>query len=156
VRTDAYWLGVASGFIVVGVVVEMVRRRYLRGRFALVWVALGVGAIVVALFPALLDHAASALGVTVPLNLLLFLGSIAMLIMIMQLSSESGRLRERTRVLAEEIALLRAMVEASQSPDEPGHGSADAEQATRRAQRPEPAVVAVSAAGTRTESRTAV
>lgn len=118
-RTDAYWLGVAGGFLVVSVVVEMVRRRYLRGRFALVWVALGVGAVVLALFPVLLDHAASALGVAVPLNLLLFLGSIAMLIMLMQLSSESGRLRERTRVLAEEVALLKATVEALQVRDEP-------------------------------------
>lgn len=115
-RTDAYWLGVASGFVVVGVVVEMVRRRFLRGRFALVWVALGVGAVVLALFPALLAQAATALGVTVPLNLLLFLGTIAMLIMIMQLSSEAGLLRERTRVLAEEVALLRAGLESPRSP----------------------------------------
>jgi hypothetical protein len=115
-RADAYWLGVASGFVVVGVVIEMVRRRYLRGRFALVWVALGVGAALLALFPSLLEHAATALGVTVPLNLLLFLGSIAMLIMIMQLSAEAGRLRERTRVLAEEIALLRTEVHALRNP----------------------------------------
>ena len=110
--SDAYWLGVASGFVVVGVVMEMVRRRYLRGRFALVWIALGVGAVLLALFPRLLERAANAVGVTVPLNLLLFLGSIAMLIMIMQLSAEAGRLRERTRVLAEEVALLRSAVES--------------------------------------------
>ncbi|WP_406831811.1 DUF2304 domain-containing protein [Pedococcus sp. KACC 23699] len=112
-RTDAYWLGVASGFVVIGVVIEMVRRRYLRGRFAVIWIALGVGAAVLALFPSLLEHAARAAGVEIPLNLLLFLGSIAMLIMIMQLSAEAGRLRERTRVLAEEVALLRAAVESS-------------------------------------------
>ncbi|KRE57159.1 DUF2304 domain-containing protein [Phycicoccus sp. Soil748] len=113
---DAYWLGVASGFVVVGVVIEMVRRRYLRGRFALVWILLGVGAILLALFPRLLERAATALGVTVPLNLLLFLGSIAMLIMIMQLSAEAGRLRERTRVLAEEVALLRTLVGSADEP----------------------------------------
>ena len=127
--SDAYWLGVASGFVVVGVVIEMVRRRYLRGRFALVWIALGAGAVVLALFPKLLDHAATALGVTVPLNLLLFLGSIAMLIMIMQLSAEAGRLRERTRILAEEVALLKAAVtlpnlpEAGTTPAEPVQGA---------------------------------
>ena len=112
-KGDAYWLGVASGLVVVGVVIEMVRRRYLRGRFALVWILLGVGAILLALFPRLLEQAANALGVTVPLNLLLFLGSIAMLIMIMQLSAEAGRLRERTRVLAEEVALLKTIVESA-------------------------------------------
>ena len=111
-RHDAYWLGVAGGLLIVVVVVEMVRRRYLRGRYAVVWVVLGAGAAVLALFPDLLGLAAKATGVEVPLNLLLFLGSLAMLIMLMQLSSEAGRLRERTRVLAEELALLRAAVEA--------------------------------------------
>jgi hypothetical protein len=111
VSQGTYWLGVAGGLLVVGVVVEMVRRRYLRGRYAVVWVLLGTGAALLALFPDLLGMAARATGVTVPLNLLLFLGSLAMLIMLMQLSSESGRLRERTRVLAEEVALLKAAVE---------------------------------------------
>lgn len=109
---DTYWLGVAGGALVVGVVIEMVRRRYLRGRFALVWLTLGCAAGTLALFPALLERASGALGVQVPLNLLLFLGSIAMLIMLIQLSAEAGRLQERTRVLAEEVALLRAAVQS--------------------------------------------
>lgn len=108
---DAYWLGVAGGALIVVVVVEMVRRRYLRGRYAVVWVGLGAGAAVLALFPDLLGQAAAALGVVVPLNLLLFLGMLVMLVMIMQLSSEAGLLRERTRVLAEEIALLHSRVD---------------------------------------------
>lgn len=105
---DAYWLGVAGGVLIVAVVVEMVRRRHLRGRYAVVWVLLGTGAAVLALLPNLLEDAAEALGVVVPLNLLLFLGMLVMLVMIMQLSSETGRLRERTRILAEEVALMRA------------------------------------------------
>jgi hypothetical protein len=72
-----------------------------------VWVGLGAGSAVLALYPDLLGIAARAIGVTVPLNLLLFLGMLVMLVMIMQLSSEAGHLRERTRVLAEEVALLR-------------------------------------------------
>ncbi|WP_460964179.1 DUF2304 domain-containing protein [Pedococcus soli] len=108
---DAYWLGVAGGLLIVLVIVEMVRRRYLRGRYALVWVVLGTGAAALALFPNLLGRAATALGVTVPFNLLLFLGMLVMLVMIMQLSSEAGRLQERTRVLAEEVALLKTAVD---------------------------------------------
>ena len=125
-RHDASWLGVAGGLLIVVVVVEMVRRRYLRGRYAVVWVVLGAGAAVLALFPDLLGYAARATGVEVPLNLLLFLGSLAMLIMLMQLSSEAGRLRERTRVLAEEIALLRAAVETLRSAAEQPTEAADA------------------------------
>lgn len=129
-RHDAYWLGVAGGFLIVAVVVEMVRRRYLRGRYAVVWVAVGAVAALLALFPDLLGAAARATGVQVPLNLLLFLGILAMLIMLMQLSSEAGRLQERTRVLAEEVALLRsrmAALEASaEQPHDDRRGSADA------------------------------
>jgi hypothetical protein len=113
---DAYWLGVAGGLLVVGIVVEMVRRRYLRGRYAVVWVALGLGAATLALFPDLLGQAARATGVVIPFNLLLFLGMLVMLVMIMQLSSEAGQLRERTRILAEEIALLRVAI-AKLDPD---------------------------------------
>lgn len=105
---DSYWLGVAGGLALVSLVTEMVRRRYLRGRYAVVWVLVGMAAALLALFPDLLGSAARATGVEVPLNLLLFLGSLAMLVMLMQLSSEAGKLRERTRVLAEEIALLKA------------------------------------------------
>ena len=105
---DSYWLGVAGGLALVSLVTEMVRRRYLRGRYAVVWLLVGMAAALLALFPDLLGSAARATGVEVPLNLLLFLGSLAMLVMLMQLSSEAGKLRERTRVLAEEIALLKA------------------------------------------------
>jgi hypothetical protein len=119
---EAYWLGVAGGVLIVVVVVEMVRRRYLRGRYAVVWVGLGAGAAVLALYPDLLGMAARATGVTVPLNLLLFLGMLVMLVMIMQLSSEAGHLRERTRVLAEEVALLRTSLSG---PARPEHAGAD-------------------------------
>lgn len=112
---DAYWLGVVGGLLLVIVVVEMVRRRYLRGRYAVLWVLLGLGAAVLALFPDLLGRAATLTGVAVPFNLLLFLGMLIMLVMIMQLSSEAGLLRERTRVLAEEVALLKAAVDKEPS-----------------------------------------
>lgn len=115
---DAYWLGVVGGLLLVIVVVEMVRRRYLRGRYAVLWVLLGLGAAVLALFPDLLGRAAKLTGVAVPFNLLLFLGMLIMLVMIMQLSSEAGLLRERTRVLAEEVALLKAAVDK-----EPSHAA---------------------------------
>lgn len=133
---EAYWLGVAGGVLIVAVVLEMVRRRYLRGRYALVWLLLGAGSALLALFPNLLGRAATALGVTVPLNLLLFLGMLVMLIMIMQLSSEAGRLSERTRVLAEEIALLKA-ASGQQRPTDPS----DSRSASASASATEPAKI---------------
>ena len=70
-----------------------------------------------ALFPTMLGRVAHAAGVEIPFNLVLFLGSLAMLIMLMQLSSEAGRLQERTRVLAEEVALLKVRLDQVTAPE---------------------------------------
>ncbi|MEV4892500.1 DUF2304 domain-containing protein, partial [Nonomuraea sp. NPDC055795] len=71
------------------------------------WVLLAGVIVVIALFPEVLAGAAAMLGVQVPANLLFFLGSLVLLGVNVQLSSELGRLEERTRTLAEEVALLR-------------------------------------------------
>jgi hypothetical protein len=105
---DGYVLALVGGLIVVAAVFEMVRRRYLRGRFAIIWLAVALATIVLALAPELLDWAATVTGVKVPLNLLFFVGFLGLLIIIMHLSAESGRLEERTRILAEDVAILRS------------------------------------------------
>ena len=68
----------------------------------------GVGGVLIALFPAALWWVAGVLNVKVPLNLLLFAGVIFLLVITMQLANEVGRLEARTRRLAEEIAILAA------------------------------------------------
>lgn len=112
-----YWLGLLGGIVILVTSVEVVRRRYVRGRFAVIWSFVGAGAIVLSLFPGILAWAADVAHVQVPLNLLLFVGVIVLLVINMQLSSEVGRLDERTRILAEQIALLRA--EPGARPAEP-------------------------------------
>ena len=59
----------------------------------------------------MLIAAADLLHVQVPANLLFFLGSLLLLAMSLQHSFELGRLEERTRTLAEEVALLRLGLE---------------------------------------------
>lgn len=107
----AYWLGVAGALLIVTLVVELLRRRFLRGKYAVLWLGLAMGVTVVAVFPEVLGALATLLGVQVPANLLFFGATILLLLVIMQLSYESGRLEEETRTLAEEIGLLRLEVE---------------------------------------------
>lgn len=116
--TDDNWvLGLLGGLVVLGLSLELVRRRHVRGRLALGWVVVGVGAVLFALFPAALWWVAGVLNVKVPLNLVLFVGVIFLLVITMQLASEVGRLEARTRRLAEEIAIL-----TSRRADTPGDG----------------------------------
>lgn len=112
-------LGVAVSVIVTVVLFEMLRRHRLREKYALIWFCVAVGLLVVTLVPSLLTWAAEALHVQVPANLLFFLGSLLLLAMSLQHSYELGRLEERTRTLAEEVALLRLTLD-ERTPDDRG------------------------------------
>jgi hypothetical protein len=50
-------------------------------------------------------------GVQVPANLLFFVASMVLLVVSIQHSYEMGRMEDRTRTLAEEIALVRMELE---------------------------------------------
>ncbi len=103
---DGYWLGLLGGVIVLGLSIELVRRRQVRGRFAIAWVLLGGVGVSLAVFPSALVWLTTLLHVKVPLNLVLFGGVLFLLVISMQLASEVGRLEARTRRLAEEVAIL--------------------------------------------------
>jgi hypothetical protein len=121
-------LGIAGSLIVLVALFEMLRRHRLREKYAIVWFVIAVGVLVVALFPVVLQRATSALGLQVPANLLFFVASLVLLILTLQHSYELGRVEERTRTLAEEVALLRLELERAtrkadhQPPADPSRG----------------------------------
>lgn len=101
----AYIFGIAAAVLTLLVVIEMLRRRRLRERHAIWWLLAGVFALVVGVFPVTLDWLASLVGIDVPTNLVFFV-SIAVLFLVgIQNSSELTRLEEKTRTLAENLAL---------------------------------------------------
>ncbi len=115
--TTAAVLGIVGSTAILLSLYEMMRRHRLREKYALIWAVVAVLVLVIAAFPALLTAASAALGIEVPANLLFFAASILVMVLTLQHSSELGRLEERTRTLAEEVALLRLAV------DEPGRSS---------------------------------
>jgi hypothetical protein len=117
--TSATALGLVASIIVVVTLFEMLRRHRLREKYALIWFVLAMGSLTVAAFPALLYGLADLLNVQVPSNLVFFIASLLLLAMSLQHSFEIGKLEERTRTLAEEVALLRLSAEASDSSTEP-------------------------------------
>jgi hypothetical protein len=109
--SSTFTLGLIGGVLTLVVLFEMLRRQRLREKYAVIWVVVVAATIALAVFPGLLSWAAGLLGVQVPANLLFF-GAIMLLLFIsIQLSYEVGRLEERTRTLAEEVALLRLKIE---------------------------------------------
>jgi len=112
-------LGLAGAGTVLLVMFEMLRRHRLREKYAVLWCVVAVAVVAVALVPGLLQGMADVVGVEVPANLLFFLASMVLLLLSVQLSYELGRLEEKTRTLAEEVALLRLEVEQQRTGDTP-------------------------------------
>jgi hypothetical protein len=104
-------LGLVGSLTTLVVLFEMMRRHRLREKYAVFWSVIAVATVVVALFPGILDTAASLLGVQVPANLLFFVASMLLLLISVQHSHELSRLEDHGRTLAEEVALLRLSVE---------------------------------------------
>lgn len=104
-RLDVFILVVAVCNVVV--MLELVRRRQLREKYALLWVSVGIGGIALALGRRVVDRVAADLGVAYGPSVV-FLGAIVFLLLVcMHLTWEVSRLEQRTRTLAEELALLR-------------------------------------------------
>lgn len=99
-------------------IIRMVRHGRVRVKYSLLWLTVGGLMLLLALIPSLLDRVSGMLGISYgPATL--FLGSIMLLLFIaIHYSWELSRLEERTRILAEEIAMLRApRAEASEIED---------------------------------------
>jgi hypothetical protein len=105
-------LGLIGSSIMLGLLFEMLRRRQLREKYAVFWVIVAVATLIVAVFPSLLSSASNALGVSVPSNLLFFVASMVLFVISVQHSSELGRLEERNRTLAEEVALIKVRLQS--------------------------------------------
>lgn len=108
-------LGLAGSLGTLVFLFEMLRRRHLREKYAVLWGTVACASLFVTFVPSSLTWAADLVGVEVPSNLLFFLASMLLLLTSIQHSVELGRLEERTRTLAEELALLRLELDDPQA-----------------------------------------
>ena len=92
----------------VAFILNLVRRRQLRAKYSILWLVVGIALVALAASPRLLDRVSIWLGISYgPATF--FLGAIGMLfLVIIHFSWELSRLEDRTRRLAEELALRDA------------------------------------------------
>lgn len=107
----AVFVAFVLALLIVVVVVEMLRRKVLREKYAALWLVVGLATLVLAAFPRLLADISRMLGVQVPSNLLFALSILLALGVCLHLSWEISVVEDETRILAEEAAILRADLE---------------------------------------------
>lgn len=89
-------------------ILRLVRRRALRAKYSLLWLVVGVALAFTAVAPGLLDRVSRLLGIDYPPAVYFLIAIVFLLLLVAHFSWELSRLEERTRTLAEELALLRA------------------------------------------------
>lgn len=108
---SGYAFALGACVALVGFLVVLMRTRRLREKYAVIWIVVGLGVSVLAVFPRAAEALARLVGVQTPSNLIFALALIVLLLVGIQLSVEITTLEEETRTLTEEVALLRLDVE---------------------------------------------
>ena len=109
---------VASALLLLGVL-ELVRRRSLLERYALLWLFSALVLLGLAIFRGLLETIADTIGVAYPPSALFVIAFGFILLLLLHFSLAVSRLSDQTKVLAQRLALLEARQEEHQE-REPG------------------------------------
>lgn len=111
--TIAHGVAIATAVGISVVVLELVRRRQLRDKYAALFLLLAGGMVLFAIAPSLLTGLASILSIVSVPDALFFVGLLTLLTIAVHLTWEVSRLENETRLLSEELALLRLEVEST-------------------------------------------
>jgi hypothetical protein len=108
---------IAAGLVIWIVIFELVRRKHLLERFALLWLAAGIVVLVLAIWQGLLTTLSHAVGIYYPPAALFGLAFLFVLLMLLHFSITVSRLSDQNKVLAQRVALLRQELERERSAD---------------------------------------
>ena len=94
---------------------NLVRVRRLELKYALIWFLVGILLLIFDLFPGLLPIMSTALGITLPINMLTFLGLVFVLMIIFSQTMVISNLTRKSKRLTQEVGLLYKKVEDLES-----------------------------------------
>jgi hypothetical protein len=103
-------LAIIGSILLLLIILELVRRKYLRERYSLIWIVTGTLFLLLSVRLDVLYKISHFLGFTIPSNALFFLGILFLILIVLGLSVISSRLAERNRALTQELVLLKKRV----------------------------------------------
>lgn len=110
-------VAVVGSLVLFGVVIDFIRRGLLKEKYSVLWLALCVVVMVLAVKRELLDAVALKLGVSYPPSLLFLVAFLFVLLILLHFSVVISILHEKNKILAQEITLLRHIVKEGRDSD---------------------------------------
>jgi hypothetical protein len=99
-------VAIAITVLLFALVLELVRRRRLVERYALLWMVAAFALLVLAIWRDLLEIGSDFLGIAVPANALFLVAFGVIFVLLLHFSVAISRLGDETKILAQEVARL--------------------------------------------------
>jgi hypothetical protein len=109
------WLAVSLSVVLVTLILWLVRRRKLREEYTPIWIAVGAALVVLSLRLDLLVLLSRAIGAWTPASTIFFLGELFLVAICLNYAVRLSETGLQQKNLAQELAILRAEVEALRS-----------------------------------------
>jgi hypothetical protein len=113
--------GAIASIVLIAVILELIRSRRLRERYALLWLATGLVLLALSLWRGGLNTIAGWVGVTgYPPAVLFAVGTLFIILVLLHYSTVISKLADQNTLLAQKLALLEARLGEARPTDEPG------------------------------------
>jgi hypothetical protein len=119
ISTQAQIIAVVATLAIFLFVLELVRRRRLVERYALLWMTAALALLVLAIWTDGLDVLKDLMGIEEPANAIFILAFGVAFLLLLNFSVVSSRLSEETKILAQEVAGLEERLAAEQAEHKP-------------------------------------
>jgi hypothetical protein len=123
--TKIQLIALAITLLIFIVILDLVRRRRLVERYALLWIFAGFALVVLAVWRDLLEAGAELLGIAYPPNALFIVAFAIAFVLLLHFSVATSRLSEETKILAQEVARLDGEVRSMRRGAANGAGNGD-------------------------------
>lgn len=106
---NAYIFFLVFAAVIVLLVLAQVRNQNMKEKYAALWLIVSAIIILLVIFPRMLFFFADLIGIESPVNLLFLLSIIMLIGVCLHLTSALSKMGEDVRILAEEVAIMRAI-----------------------------------------------
>lgn len=109
---------VAVALVICAVIFELIRRKHLMERYAILWLVLGITLLVLAAWKGLLTTLSHAAGIYYPPAALFAVAFLFVLALLLHFSIVLSRLSDQNKILAQRVALLQQRLDEKETEGE--------------------------------------